>query len=126
MDLSAMSLTKASDPNCIFCKIIGGQVKSEELHRDEDLVVIRDISPQAPVHLLILPLEHIARLSDAGEGHEQLLGRMLFLANRMAVQEGVAAKGYRIAVNTGTEGGQTVGHLHMHLLGGRQLSGQLG
>ena len=116
----------ARDPNCLFCKIIGGQIKSEELHRNEDLIVIRDISPQAPVHLLIIPIEHIARLSDAGEGHQQMLGRMMLLANKMAVQEGVSAKGYRIAVNTGTEGSQSVGHLHMHLLGGRQLSGQLG
>ena len=119
-------MPKASDPDCIFCKIIGGQIKSEELHRDEDLVVIRDISPQAPVHLLILPLEHIARLSDANAGHQGLLGRMILVANRMMVREGVAASGYRVAVNTGPEGGQTVEHLHMHLLGGRRLSGQLG
>lgn len=114
------------DPNCLFCKIIGGRIKSEEVHRNEDLIVIRDISPQAPVHLLIIPIEHIPRLIDAAEAHHQMLGRMMLLAKQMAVQEGVSAKGYRIAVNIGVEGSQSIGHLHMHLLGGRQLSGQLG
>ena len=112
--------------DCIFCRIIQGEIKSDILHRTDRLVVLRDISPQAPVHLLVLPIEHIAALSEASAGHQQLLGEMLLTAKRMAVEAGVAAKGYRVAINTGAEGDQSVAHLHMHVLGGRQLNGRLG
>lgn len=112
--------------NCIFCRIVQSEIKSDILHRTNRLVVLRDISPQAPVHLLVLPVEHIAALSEASAIHQQLLGEMLLTAKRMAAEAGVGAKGYRVAINNGAEGGQSIGHLHMHVLGGRQLSGQLG
>ena len=112
--------------DCIFCKIGSGEIKSDILDRDEKLFVLRDINPQAPVHLLVIPFEHIPSLADIGESQADLISRMVLMANKAAIQQGVAEKGYRLAINCREEGGQTVGHLHMHLLGGRQLSGRLG
>ena len=112
--------------DCIFCKIAGGEVPSDILHQDDRVIVIRDINPQAPVHLLIMPREHTASLRDITDANASLMGHMVLVANRMAEREGLAEKGYRLAINCGDEGGQTVGHLHAHLLGGRQLSGRLG
>lgn len=96
------------------------------LHRDEQVIVIRDINPQAPIHLLVLPTLHLASVRDIADDKASLAGHMTVVANDMARREGVFEKGYRLVVNCGDEGGQTVGHLHMHVLGGRQLSGQLG
>ncbi len=112
--------------DCIFCKIVAGEIPSDILYRDEEVVAFRDINPQAPVHVQVIPKEHIAYLSDVTEEQSGLLGRMAAVANRLAKSEGIAEKGYRIVVNCGEQGGQLVPHLHMHLLGGRQLSGQLG
>ena len=112
--------------DCIFCKIVGGEVPAEVLHRDEQVVVIRDINPQAPTHLLVLPTNHLASVREIGEDNASLAGHMTVVANEMARREGVSEKGYRLAINCGDEGGQTVGHLHMHVLGGRRLSGGLG
>ena len=112
--------------DCIFCKIASGELQSDVLDHDDTVLVLRDINPQAPVHLLIMPFEHIATVADLDDSHADLVGRMVSMANRMAVQEGVAERGYRLAINCGEEGGQSVDHLHMHLLGGRQLSGALG
>ena len=112
--------------DCIFCKIAGGEVQGDVLHRDEKALVLRDINPQAPTHLLVLPIQHLGTVMEITESNASLMGHMVVLANRMARQEGLAEKGYRLAINCGDEGGQTVGHLHMHVLGGRQLSGQLG
>ncbi len=112
--------------DCIFCKIVAGEIPSDILYRDEEVVAFRDINPQAPVHVQVIPKEHIAYLSDVTEEQSGLLGRMVAVANRLAKSEGIAEKGYRIAVNCGEQGGQLVPHLHMHLVGGRQLSGRLG
>ena len=112
--------------DCIFCKIVGGEVPAEVLHRDEEVIVIRDINPQAPTHLLVLPTTHLASVREIGEDNASLAGHMTVVANEMAQREGVSEKGYRLAINCGDEGGQTVGHLHMHVLGGRRLSGGLG
>jgi histidine triad (HIT) family protein len=112
--------------DCIFCRIAGGEIASDILHEDEEIIAIRDLNPQAPVHILVMPRRHVASLADVTEEESGLVGRMAAVANRLAKSEGIAERGYRIAVNCGEEGGQTVGHLHMHLLGGRQLSGQLG
>lgn len=111
---------------CLFCKIVAGEIGSDTLYQDDQVVAFRDINPQAPVHVLVIPREHIAYLSDVTEEQSGLLGRMMAVANRLAKSEGIAEKGYRIAVNCGDQGGQLVPHLHLHLLGGRQLSGQLG
>ena len=112
--------------DCIFCKIVGGEIPAEALYRDEQVIVIRDINPQAPTHLLVLPTTHLVSIREIQAENASLAGHMIVVANDMARREGVFDKGYRLAINCGEEGGQTVGHLHMHVLGGRQLSGQLG
>jgi histidine triad (HIT) family protein len=110
-----------SDPSCIFCKIAAGTIPASVVHSSERLVAFRDIDPKAPVHILVIPREHIESLDAADERHRALLGEMLLLARRVARDEGVAARGYRTVVNTGAEGGQSVPHLHLHLLGGKAL-----
>lgn len=112
--------------DCIFCKIAKGEILGDIVHQDDKALVLRDINPQAPTHLLVLPVEHLNTVKEITESNASLIGHMVLLANRMARQEGLADSGYRLAINCGEEGGQTVGHLHMHVLGGRQLSGQLG
>ncbi len=112
--------------DCIFCDIVAGKVRAEVLHRDEQVVVIRDINPQAPVHLLAIPTKHLATVQEIDAGNASLVGHMTIVANEMARKEGLSEKGYRLVINCGNEGGQTVGHLHMHVLGGRQLHGQMG
>ncbi len=112
--------------DCIFCDIVAGKVRAEVLHRDEQVVVIRDINPQAPVHLLAIPTEHLATVQEIDAGNASLVGHMTVVANEMARKDGLSEKGYRLVINCGNEGGQTVGHLHMHVLGGRQLLGQMG
>jgi len=112
--------------DCIFCKIIAGEIPTEILYKDEEIIAFRDIKPLAPVHLLIVPRKHVPSLNQMKEGEAALLGRMVAVANKLAKDEGVAEKGYRLAINCGAEGGQLVPHLHMHLLGGRKLSDALG
>lgn len=106
-----------TDPNCIFCKIVAGQIPSKKVYEDELVLAFHDINPWAPVHVLIVPREHIATLADAGPQHEALLGRMMALAPRLMAQLGVT-NGFRTVVNTGPDGGQEVYHLHMHVMGG--------
>jgi histidine triad (HIT) family protein len=112
--------------DCIFCKIISGQIPSDIVFTDDKVVVFRDINPAAPVHLLIVPREHIATLNDITEHSTALIGHMVQVARQLAKHEGVAVKGYRVVINCGPQGGQIVQHLHMHLLGGRELSGGMG
>lgn len=111
---------------CIFCQIAAGKVSSEILHQDEEVVAFRDINPQSPTHLLIIPKRHIPSLAHLSKADSSLIGHMANIANQLAKREGIAEKGYRLVINCGKEGGQLVPHLHMHLLGGRQLSGALG
>jgi histidine triad (HIT) family protein len=111
---------------CIFCNIIAGKIPSDILYQDDKIVALRDINPQAPLHLLLIPKEHISSLLELGIKHRELIAHLVYTANKLAKKEGVAEKGYRLAVNCGTQGGQAVPHLHFHLLGGRQLSGTLG
>jgi histidine triad (HIT) family protein len=112
--------------DCIFCKIIAGEIPTEILYQDDEIVAFRDINPQAPVHILIIPKKHIASLDQLSRSDTALVGRMVTVASKLAKDEGVAEKGYRLAINCGKEGGQLVPHLHMHLLGGRQLADALG
>ena len=111
---------------CVFCKIAAGEIPSEILYRDDQVFAIRDINPQAPKHLLVLPIEHIPSLADMTARQAPLISHMILVSKELAVKEGVADRGYRLAINCRGEGGQTVPHLHLHLLGGRQLSGRLG
>jgi histidine triad (HIT) family protein len=124
-------MEKAAVPNkgerklCVFCRIANGEMPTQLLHEDDEVVAFRDIHPQAPVHILIVPKAHIVTLAELGD-HTAIIGRMAGVANTLAEREGLSRTGYRLAINCGPEGGQTVWHLHMHLLGGRQLSGRLG
>ena len=112
--------------DCIFCKIAEGEIPSDTVYQDEEIIAFRDINPQAPVHIVIIPRRHIASLSDLSESDSALVGRMVAAANRLAEEEGITEKGYRVVINCGKEGGQLVPHLHLHLVGGRQLSDQVG
>jgi histidine triad (HIT) family protein len=107
--------------SCLFCKIAEGTIPSTAVFQDDLVYAFADISPKAPVHVLVIPREHIASLVDSDERHRALLGHLLGTAAVIARQKGLG-KGYRIVVNTGEDGGQTVDHLHLHLLGGRALS----
>ena len=105
--------------DCIFCKIADGRIASEIVFEDDKCIAFKDLDPQAPTHLLIIPREHVESLDKAGEGHRQLLGHLLFTAAEIARSRGFANNGYRVVVNTNKDGGQTVFHLHVHLLAGR-------
>jgi histidine triad (HIT) family protein len=107
--------------SCLFCKIIDGSIPSKPEYQDEKCYAFSDIHPQAPVHLLIVPREHLGSLAAAGEEHPALLGHLLGIAANLARAKGLA-KGYRVVINTGEDGGQTVDHLHLHLLGGRPMT----
>ena len=112
--------------DCIFCKIIAGQIPSDVVYTDNKVIAFPDINPLAPVHILIIPREHITTLNDISEQETMLMGHMLQVARQLAKQHGIATKGYRVVINCGPQGGQVVQHLHMHLLGGRELSGGMG
>ena len=107
--------------DCIFCKIVAGEIPSEFLYQDEEVIAFRDINPIAPTHLLIVSKKHIPSLLHLTDAEAPLVGHMVKVANRLAREHGVAESGYRLAINCGKEGGQLVPHLHMHLLGGRIL-----
>jgi len=112
--------------DCIFCKIVAGKVPSEIVYQDEEVFAFRDISPQTPTHVLIVPKRHIPSLSDLSEAESPIIARMVNIASQLAKREGIADRGYRLVINNGKEGGQVVPHLHLHLLGGRRLSDTMG
>ena len=112
----------ARDPDCLFCRIVAGEIPSTKVHADYQVIAIRDIAPRAPAHILILPREHIPSAADLSEDDGQLLGHVFDLAASIARSEGIAEHGYRMVTNVGTWGGQTVDHLHFHLMGGRSFS----
>src|SRR5437763_1987184 len=105
------------DPDCIFCKIVEGKIPSRKAHEDDELLVFHDIAPWAPVHLLMIPKEHVTTFYDVDERHTPLLGRMMALAPRLMEKQGVT-NGFRTLVNTGPDGMQEVQHLHIHVMGG--------
>ncbi|HEX8719600.1 MAG TPA: histidine triad nucleotide-binding protein [Pyrinomonadaceae bacterium] len=107
--------------DCIFCKIVAGEIPAAKVYEDERAVAFRDINPQAPTHALVIPRRHVASLNDAAEGDESLLGHLLLVAARVAREAGHAEGGFRTVVNTGADAGQTVFHIHVHVLGGRRL-----
>jgi histidine triad (HIT) family protein len=109
------------DPDCVFCRIVAGEIPSTKVHEDDQVIAIRDIAPRAPTHVLILPLEHIPSAADLTEDDGPLLGHIFELAAGLARSEGIAAQGYRVVTNIGSWGGQTVDHLHFHLMGGRSF-----
>lgn len=111
----------AHDPNCLFCKITAGQIPSRKVYEDDTLFAFHDIRPAAPVHFLIVPKQHIPSMAQVRPSEEALLGKMMALAPQLALEQGCnpyPEGGFRIVVNTGTEGGQEVHHLHVHVMGG--------
>lgn len=111
-----------SEADCLFCKIARGELRSDVLHRDERIVAFRDVNPQAPFHALVVPIRHVATLDDLGDGDGELLGRMVLRGRALAREHGLAGGGYRLILNCGPDGGQSVSHVHMHLLGGRKMA----
>ena len=109
------------DMDCLFCKIVDGTIPAKAVYQDEKCIAFSDINPQAPTHFLVIPREHIASLAHAGSDHSALLGHLLFTAAEIARSKGLA-NGYRVVVNSGRDGGQTVDHVHLHVLGGRHLT----
>ena len=114
----------SSNLDCLFCKIVAGEIPSERLHEDDDILAFRDINPQAPYHALLIPKIHLATLNDFQPEHAELAGRLFLVAKSLAEEHGLA--GYRVAVNVNAEGGQVVHHVHMHMLAGRQMRPRLG
>ena len=112
--------------DCIFCRIVAGEIPAEVVYQDDEFLAFWDIHAQAPTHVLIIPKSHIPSLNEVTDGQEGLLGRLLLTARKVAEKEGVAGRGYRLCLNTGPEGGQLVPHLHLHLLGGRRIDDVLG
>lgn len=113
------------DASCIFCKVVAGEVPGEIVYQDEMAIAIRDINPQAPVHLLIIPRAHLTSLAAAKPEEIPLVCHLVHVAWQLASKERIAERGYRVVINSGAEGDQVVPHLHVHLLGGRQLSGRI-
>jgi histidine triad (HIT) family protein len=108
--------------DCLFCGIVDGKIKAEVVYRDESVIAFKDIKPKAPVHILIIPRKHIPTLLDLQESDGAVLAAIFRAAAKLAGEHGIAKSGFRVVVNSGADAGQTVFHLHYHLLGGRQLS----
>jgi histidine triad (HIT) family protein len=108
--------------SCVFCRIVDGRTAAMIVHRDRLLVAFRGIRPAAPTHILVVPIQHVSSLNELGASDESLLGAMIQVAHELAVQEQVDDTGYRLVINTGPDAGQSVSHLHLHLLAGRRMS----
>ena len=114
------------EEGCVFCDIVAGTLPATILYQDDDVIVLRDIQPKAPTHLLVIPKEHIPSVAELNKEKSELAAHLVYVANELARREGIAEKGYRLVINCGKEGGQVVPHLHLHVLGGRKLSGNMG
>lgn len=114
------------DQECIFCNIVAGKIPATFLYQDDKVVAIRDINPQAPTHLLVIPKEHIPSLTELRDDQRDLVAQLIYVSNKLARGEGIAEKGYRLVLNCGPDGGQDVPHLHLHLLGGQRLALPIG
>lgn len=108
--------------DCLFCKIVGRELDSDIVFEDDHVLAFRDISPQAPTHILVVPKRHVSTANDLDDGDAELVGRMVLRARALAAEEGIAEKGYRLVMNCNKEGGQTVYHIHLHLMGGRPMT----
>jgi histidine triad (HIT) family protein len=108
-------------PWCTFCRIVNGKAPAEILYQDDLVTAFRDIHPQAPTHVLVVPNRHIGTVAAVSADDAELLGHLFTVANRLADEEGIARSGYRLVINNGPQAGQSVNHLHLHLLGGRRL-----
>lgn len=108
--------------DCLFCKMIDGEIAPDTVYEDDDVLAFRDIHPQAPLHVLVIPKQHIATLNDVDTAHQAVVGKLVQTAAAIAAREGVAADGYRTVMNCNADGGQTVFHIHLHLLAGRRMA----
>ena len=107
---------------CLFCKMVSGVIPCDKVHENENVLAFRDIDPKAPTHILIIPKKHITTLNEINENDQDLLGELLLTAKKIAKNEGIDTSGYRTVFNCNSDGGQTVFHIHMHLLGGRPMA----
>ncbi len=107
--------------DCLFCKMIAGEITPDTVYEDDDVLAFRDINPQAPTHVLVVPKQHVATLNDLDDSNASLVGKMMLAAASIARQEGFAESGYRTVMNCNADGGQTVFHIHLHVLGGRRM-----
>lgn len=108
--------------DCLFCKMANGDIKPDTLYEDEHVLAFKDINPQAPVHFLVIPKQHITTLNDLEDNHAELIGRLFLAAKKIASEQGVAEDGYRSVINCNAGAGQSVWHIHLHVLGGRAMS----
>jgi histidine triad (HIT) family protein len=111
-----------SEQNCLFCRIVAGETPADTVYQDNLCIAFRDVNPQAPVHVLVIPRDHMESLDEAAQKDEAMLGHLLRVAARVANEQGLSESGYRTIFNTGAGAGQSVFHLHLHVLGGRPLS----
>jgi histidine triad (HIT) family protein len=111
----------AADPPCIFCRIVAGTLPSTQVYADDHVIAIQDLNPQAPVHVLVLPRQHVVGIASEEAEDGALLSHLVSVANRIARERQIADGGYRLVINQGANGGQTVAHLHLHVLGGRRM-----
>jgi histidine triad (HIT) family protein len=109
-------------PDCLFCKLVAGQIPAKLVHQDDDTVAFEDINPQAPTHLLVIPKKHIPTLNDLSPADDAIAGKLLRVSAKLAADRGIAQDGWRAVVNTNRGAGQTVFHVHVHLLGGRAMT----
>jgi histidine triad (HIT) family protein len=107
---------------CIFCRMVDGEIQPDVVYEDEDVLAFRDTNPQSPTHVLLIPKKHIATTNDLDEGNVAIVGRLYLAARQVAASEGIAERGYRMVMNCNPEAGQSVYHIHLHLLGGRPMS----
>ncbi|MBL7156803.1 MAG: histidine triad nucleotide-binding protein [Candidatus Omnitrophica bacterium] len=108
--------------DCIFCKIAKDEIESKIVYQDPDAVAFEDINPRAPVHIVIIPRKHIERISQVGKGDNALIGKLFFIATKLAREKNIESSGYRLVINCNKDAGQEVFHLHLHLLGGRKFA----
>jgi histidine triad (HIT) family protein len=118
-------MSKDFDPNCLFCKIIAGEIPAEIAYKDKEVIAFKDINPAAPVHVMVVPVKHIVSLATMKDADTLLAGKMTAVANKVARDMGLAERGYRLIINSGPEAGQVIQHLHMHLVGGRELKWEM-
>jgi histidine triad (HIT) family protein len=111
-----------TDENCLFCKIIKGEIPSEKVYEDDRVLAFKDINPQAPTHILLIPKDHIARIDEVTESDRDLMGYLMEMVAVIAKQEGLSEQGFRTVINCGESSGQEVFHIHLHIMGGRSFS----
>lgn len=108
--------------SCLFCRIVAGEIPATKVYEDDQLIAFNDITPQAPMHVLVVPREHVATMNDLDDGHDALVGAMVRRGAAIAAERGYSAGGFRTVINCNLDGGQTVFHLHVHVLGGRKFN----